>query len=93
MPEHEARKTVDHQEIRRWAEARGGRPVTVRGKEEESDDGTGVLRIGFNSGHALETLEWEDFFDKFEDEDLAFLYQEKTRDGKPSRFFKLVSRE
>lgn len=93
MPGHEARKTIDHQEIRRWAEARGGRPVTVRGTEAESDDGTGVMRIGFNSDFSLKTLEWEDFFDQFEDKDLAFLYQEKTRDGRPSRFFKLVSRE
>jgi len=92
MPEYEARKTIDHQEIRRWAEARGGHPVTVRGTEE-SGEGAGVLRIGFHRDFSLETLEWEDFFDQFEDEDLAFLYQEKTRDGKPSRFFKLVSRE
>ena len=92
MPEHEAKKTIDHDEIRRWAEARGGRPVTVRGTEDP-DEPAGVLRIGFSNDASLETVDWEDFFEKFEEEDLAFLYQEKTRDGKPSRFFKLVARD
>ena len=92
MPEYEAKKTTDHDEIRRWAEARGGRPVTVRGTED-SDEPAGVLRIGFSNDPSLETVDWEDFFEKLEEEDLAFLYQDKTRDGKPSRFFKLVSRD
>lgn len=92
MPEYEARKTIDHDEIRRWAEARGGRPVAVRGTEDP-EEASRMLRIGFNSDPSLETVDWEDFFGTLEDEDLAFVYQEKTRDGKPSRFFKLVSRE
>lgn len=91
MPEYEAKKTIDHDEIRRWAEARDGRPATVRGTED-SDEMAGVLRIAFSNDASLETIDWEDFFEKFEEEDLAFLYQDKTRDGKPSRFFKLVSR-
>ena len=92
MPEHEARKTVDHDEIRRWVEARDGRPATVRGTESEGES-AGLLRIAFTNDPSLEVVEWEDFFEKFDDENLAFLYQEKTRDGKPSRFFKLVERE
>lgn len=91
MPDHEARKTTDHDEIRRWVEARDGRPATVRGTEDDGDD-AGVLRIAFSNDRSLEPIDWEDFFEKFEDEELAFLYQDKTRDGKPSRFFKLVER-
>jgi len=37
-------------------------------------------------------ITWETFFKKFEDRQLAFLYQEKTSDGKDSRFWKLVRR-
>ena len=37
--------TTDHDEIRKWAEARGGKPATV--KRTESDGEAGVLRIDF----------------------------------------------
>lgn len=91
MSGHEAKNTTDHSEIRRWAEARGGRPATVAATGE--DEHAGVLRIAFRDDPSLETLDWDEFFDKFEEEDLAFLYQERTRDGSISRFFKLVQRE
>lgn len=90
MPSHDAKTTTDHDEIRRWAEARGGRPASVRGTEADED--AGVLRILFRDDAALEAISWDDFFDKFEEEELAFLYQEKTSDGSQSRFFKFVNR-
>ncbi|AJC48096.1 hypothetical protein [Xanthomonas sacchari] len=90
MPSHDAKTTADHDEIRRWAEARGGRPASVRGTEADED--AGVLRILFRDDAALEEISWDDFFDKFEEEELAFLYQEKTSDGSQSRFFKFVNR-
>ena len=34
-----------------------------------------------------------EFFEKFEESRLAFLYQEKTDSGETSRFFKLVDRD
>jgi len=36
---------------------------------------------------------WDNWFEKFEDNNLAFLFQERTADGKQSRFYKLVERE
>ena len=36
----EAKATIDHDEIRKWAEARGGKPATV--KRTESDGEVGV---------------------------------------------------
>ncbi|MEG3191398.1 MULTISPECIES: hypothetical protein [Novilysobacter] len=89
---HEAQQTTDHKEIRRWVEAREGRPATVKGTEDE-DDGAGLLRIAFRDDVSLQAIGWDEFFEKFEDEDLAFLYQEETKDGKRSRFFKFVERE
>jgi hypothetical protein len=91
MSDHEARQTTDHEQIRRWAEAREGRPATVKGTED--DDEAGVLRISFRDDSSLQVISWEDFFEKFEEEGLAFLYQERAKDGKTSRFFKLVERE
>lgn len=89
---HEAKQTVDHDEIKRWAEARDGWPATVKGTAD-SDEEAGVLRIAFRNDESLEQIEWEEFFEKFDEEGLAFLYQEQTADGGLSRFFKLVERE
>lgn len=89
----ESHTTTDHDTIRSWTEARDGQPARVRGTGR-GEDHTGVLRIAFDSGQeALEPIDWDEFFDKFEAEDLAFLYQEKTSDGSVSRFFKFVERD
>ena len=84
--------TTDHDTIKKWAEARNGHPATV---ESTADgDEAGILRIEFEQGDSddLKEISWEEFFSKFEEENLAFLYQEETSDGETSRFFKLVSR-
>jgi hypothetical protein len=89
----ESKKTTDHDEIRKWVEARGGVPATVR--STGSKDEPGVLRIQFQeqeSGESLEEISWDDFFEKFEEQKLAFLYQDETKQGKTSRFFKFVNR-
>ncbi|MFH5823818.1 hypothetical protein [Georgenia sp. AZ-5] len=85
--------TTDHDEIRKWVEAHDGKPASVRGTE--SKGAPGVLRIDFPGGAGekeLEHISWDDWFDKFESENLAFLYQERKADGSDSTFFKLVSR-
>lgn len=86
--------TTDHETIRRWAEARGGWPATVN--RIARGESAGILRIDFPSfsgGDSLKPISWEDWFEKFEESNLAFLYQEKTSNGKQSRFFKLIERE
>jgi hypothetical protein len=88
-----SKTTTNHDEIRKWAEARGGKPVTVRGTGGK--DEPGVLRIDFPGGAGSERLEeisWDDWFQKFDENDLAFLYQERKADGEESTFFKLVNR-
>jgi hypothetical protein len=85
-------KTTDHEEIKRWVDERGGKPATVKG----TDDEVGVLRIdfpGYSGKDSLEEISWEQFFEKFEESNLAFLYQEETSDGEQSRFSKFVSRD
>jgi len=86
--------TTDHKEIRKWAEARGGKPATV--KRTESDGEAGVLRIdfpGYSGADSLEEITWDEFFQKFDEKKLAFLYQDTISSGEESRFFKFVSRE
>jgi hypothetical protein len=82
-----ARRTRDHDEIRRWAESRGGIPTFVKGT------GDGLLRIDFvegkKSGGREENLDettWEEWFEVFDDRGLEFLH---VPEGE-SRFFKLV---
>jgi len=83
--------TTDHDTIRKWIEERGGTPTIVKGTED--DEGEGILRVDFaERDDKLEEIEWDEFFKIFEDRGLAFLYQEKTKDGSESRFFKFVNR-
>ena len=83
--------TTDHDKIRQWTEERGGHPATVR--TTKSNGEPGLLRLDFEPGDKeLEPIDWDAFFDKFDKEDLAFLYQDRTENGKISRFHKFVNR-
>lgn len=88
--------TTDHDVIKAWVEARGGRPAAVdgTGDEPEHEPDAGLLRIEFrDSDDSLDEVDWEPFFATFEDRKLAFVYQEKTSDGSQSRFSKFVRRD
>lgn len=88
-----SKSTIDRNEIKKWVEARSGWPTTV--KSTSSDGELGLLRIdfpGYSGEDSLEEIFWEQFFEKFEESKLAFIYQEETKKGEESRFCKLVSR-
>lgn len=81
--------TTDHDTIRKWVEARGGHPARVKGRGPG-----GILRVDFGEPEdSLEEISWDEFFKVFDDNDLAFLYQDKTHDGATSRFNKLIDRQ
>jgi hypothetical protein len=85
--DYHAKRTRDHDTIRGWAEARGGHPAVVEGTE--------ILRIDFddpdgNQDEHLRRISWDEFFRIFDSRNIEFLYQEKTHDGKVSRFNKFV---
>jgi hypothetical protein len=82
--------TTDHDRIREWTEARGGRPSVVRTKGEHG----GVLRLDFGAKEEnFEETTWDEWFEVFEESNLAMILQEQTADGKESRFNKLIGRE
>jgi hypothetical protein len=86
MATSETKTTTDHDEIRRWAEEHGGRPARVKD--------TNILRIDFPGGAGddeLEDISWDEWFQIFDSQNLAFLYQERRADGEDSTFHKLVS--
>ena len=92
-----AKTTTDHDEIRRWAESHGGKPAVVRSTHDEGGSknrktGVGLLRLMFpkarQSDHGeLEEIDWNEFFQQFEDSKLALLYEEG------SNFNKLIGRD
>src|SRR5690606_31124555 len=85
-----AKATTDQDVIKQWVGERGGCPARVKGSA--SSGNAGILRIdytGFSGQQSLEKISWKAFFDAFEKNSLAFLFQ----DEKDSRFSKLVSRE
>lgn len=84
--------TRNHDAIRSWVEDRGGSPATVGATR--SDDDAGIIRIdfpGYSGEGSLEKISWEDWFEKFDESDLVFLYQETLADGGKSNFNKLIS--
>jgi hypothetical protein len=86
--------TTDHEQIRAWAEERGGKPSCVLGTGGGGD--TGLLRIdfpGFSGEGKLQEISWDEFFEKFDEQGLALVFQETTSAGEKSNFNKLVSRE
>jgi len=90
----ESKVTFAHDEIRRWAEERGAKPACVKGTGGGSD--VGMLRLdfpGYSGEQSLEHISWEDWFQKFDQHNLALIYQETTAGGQRSNFNKLVSRE
>lgn len=86
--------TTDHDTIRKWAEERGGKPSEVAATAKGDD--VGIIRIdfpGFSGEGKLQEVSWDDWFRKFDESNLAFVYEEQTADGQRSNFNKLVGRE
>lgn len=70
--------TTDHEAIRRWAEERGGRPALAL---EQQDQPLG-LRIEFpedreGADELLRLISWDEFFQKFDEDNLVFLYRDE----------------
>jgi hypothetical protein len=66
----------------------------VRGTGGGQD--VGMIRLdfpGYSGAQSLEHIDWDEWFQKFDDNDLALLVQNKTARGQKSNFNKLVSRE
>lgn len=85
--------TTDHDVIQQWAIERGGVPAAVEATSNDED--VGILRIdfpGYEGEDSLVQVEWDDWFEKFDEAELAFVYQEETARGERSNFNELVDR-
>ena len=88
-----SKTTRDHDEIRRWAEAHDAVPCEVEGTERGGEPG--ILRFEFpkardRNDDKLREISWDEFFAKFDENNLELLYQDKTADGQLSNFNKLI---
>jgi hypothetical protein len=95
MSTHSSQTTTNLNEIKKWAEARGGKPSVVKATEDDGK-GAGILRInfpGYSGEDSLEEISWDEWYKTFKEKNLAFLYQDETAGGKESRFFKLVAND
>jgi hypothetical protein len=83
--------TRNHEVIKKWAEERKGKPVTVPGTEHGKN--LGVLRFSFAGYQSknMEEVKWEDFFSTFDNRKLVFIFQEHLKNGNQSNFFKFDS--
>jgi hypothetical protein len=75
MAQSRAITTTDHDEIRRWVEAKEGYPAVVDESGPEYEPGQ--LRIdyaGYDGEEKLRRITWEEFFERFDRHNLAFFY-------------------
>lgn len=89
-----SRVLTDHDEIRRWAEERDAQPACVRGTGSEED--VGMVRLdfpGYSGETSLEPIEWDEWLQKFDENNLALLVEEETASGQASNFNKIIGRD
>jgi hypothetical protein len=88
-----SRVTIDHEEIRRWAEARNGKPATTI-RSENGDGAPICIYFPSDCGQAgIDEISWKSWFKRFETHRLAFVYQEQNAGGEKSNFNQLVGRK
>src|SRR3954453_12902484 len=88
-----AHPLTEHEEIRQWAEERNAKPSCVKGTG--GGDDIGMIRLdfpGYSGEQSLQEISWDEWFEKFDDNELALLVQEETSGGQKSNLKKLVKR-
>ncbi|MBX4192397.1 hypothetical protein KW798_02830 [Candidatus Parcubacteria bacterium] len=86
-------RTIDHDEIRTWVEDRGGHPAIVGSSRGALEEGGGMLRISFGGDDEnLEEVSWDEFFRLFDENDLAFVYEDTTADDELAYTYRFVAR-
>lgn len=79
--------TIDNDEIRAWIEERGGVPAVLKGVSEEGEESPDMLHISFDPNDPnMEEMDWEEFFERFENENLALVYDDEASDEPPYDF-------
>ena len=75
---------TNHEEIKNWADKNDMKPATVRDTNESND--TSLLRFTSGDEENLHDINWEHFFELFEQNKLALIVEDD------SKFNKFISR-
>ena len=89
---NDVQTTTEHALVRKLIEDREGYPAHLQASEGQGD--SGLLQVGLteeNEGEELKEPSWEQFFEKFEEKDLAFAYREGGEED-PNEFTYLRKR-
>ncbi len=76
----ESNVTTDHETIRTWVEERGGTPAR-RTDVSGDDEATLYIVRADEDDAAFQELSWDEFFETFEANELAFLYKDEMTEG------------
>ncbi|MFW5977945.1 MAG: hypothetical protein ACOCP2_01755 [Halohasta sp.] len=83
--------TTDHETIREWVEARDGQPAHTTGQVD--DDAASLYIVQEDEEmEGLDSLSWDEFFETFEAEELAFVYQDREVGETDEWLYDLVDR-
>ncbi len=86
-----SKETTDHEEIKRWAEARGGQPAVIDHPNAQADKRG--IRIDFpgKRDDAIKDLthpvSWNEFFRIFDDQQLLLAYDDDPTDEDPAMWY------
>lgn len=88
--------TIDRAEIRGWIEEQGGLPAVLKDvveDDEEGEESSDMLHISFDPNDpSMEEMEWDEFFERLDNENLALVYDDITPKGTIPEF-ELVDRD
>lgn len=87
--------TRDRDVIQRWAAKRGAEPATGEATASgpatvRVDDGGAGVRFNFPGAGRLRPISWDEWFENFEKNDLRFVYEEKTAEGRQSSRYRVI---
>ena len=77
--------THAHEDIKSWAEAREARPVRVQNYEAEQPHQQVQFRFPTDQYAGEEGLEWDEFFDIFDREQLEFHFEDIADEAMENR--------
>lgn len=69
-------KTIDHEDIKTWADTRQARPVRLRRFDDETISERVRFRFPEDEYPDEEDLTWEEFFDIFDRSRLEFVFED-----------------
>jgi hypothetical protein len=78
--------TIEHAQIIHWTQSRGGHPAINR---ESSESKRPIISFANDANGAVS---WEEWLAVFDQDEWAFIYQDRTPEGEVSRTWKIIPR-